>query len=243
MRTFTAIILIGLLIFGLACSDDPVSSTTITGSHSLITASRDLPDFSAIKNRLDADITLRVGPEQEVKITVDDNIADYIVLSVTTSGELVIRTALDVELSDYDLTLDISMQNLTAIRQFGKGVITNDVALNLDDLEIIMAGEGTIDLDLNAENIETTFNGDGDIILNGYAESHTCNQTGTGNLHAFDLETLETEIALGGTGYAEVYAVENLAVAFANACCLYYKGTPEIDQSGSGSGNIVDSNP
>ena len=243
MRIFTALILAGLLIFGLACSDDPVSSTTINGSHTLITADRDIPNFTSIRNRLDADISVAIGPEQEVEITVDDNIADYIVLSVTTTDELVIRTDPDIELSDYDLTIKITMTELSSIAHFGVGDITSSSPLNLDQLAIQMSGAGTIDLDLNAGDVTTTLSGTGNIILRGSAESHICNHTGTGILHAFDLETVDTEIALGGTGYAEVFAVEKLDIDFEGDCCLYYRGNPEIDQSGSGIGNIIDSNP
>jgi len=243
MSKTTALILIGLFIFGLACSDNPVSTSTINGSQNLITVNREIPNFSAIKNRLVANINIQLGPEQEVSLTVDDNIADYIVLSVASSGELVIRTDPGIDLSNYDLTLNLTVTNLISIRQLGTGQITSALSLNVEDLDIELEGAGTINLDLEAENVNTTIEGAGSITLCGSAETHTCNHTGAAVLHAFDLVTMETVISLCGVGYAEVYASEMLEIDFGGVCSLYYRGNPEIVQTGSGVGSIVDSNP
>jgi hypothetical protein len=241
------IILTFSLVFialGLSCSDDDKSVTpsTTKGSGDLITVNRDLPDFHSLVNATVGHIFLTSGASQSVAITVDDNIIDHILTTVTNEG-LVIQIAPGSNISDYTLTIAITMTDLESITLEGVGDITGQNAFQVDSIEVTMMGVGSINLEMEADYLNTShISGVGNHTFSGSADKHECAHTGVGNIQAFNLITDTTEIDLSAVGNAEVFVNNYLNVHIGASGSVYYKGNPTIHQSGTGSGQVIDAN-
>ena len=66
--------------------------------------------------------------------------------------------------------------------------------------------------------------------------------SGTGDIDAFPLQTLETDASISGAGSGEVTASQKLSVSISGAGCIDYKGHPVITKEISGAGSVDDAN-
>jgi hypothetical protein len=62
---------------------------------------------------------------------------------------------------------------------------------------------------------------------------------GSGNYLAGDLETISADISIPGSASITVWASDELNVRVSGSGDIQYYGQPRIDQSGSGSGNLI----
>ena len=80
------------------------------------------------------------------------------------------------------------------------------------------------------------------MFLNGNADIHYAGLYSAGNLFAYDLETKTTMISLNSAGNAFINVSDYLEATLTSAGCLYYVGYPQINQSTSSLGRVVNSN-
>jgi hypothetical protein len=243
---YLRLILIFLCIFtigGLSCSDDdePTSSSTIKGSGNIISRVRTLPPFHSINHSMGGDINLVSGTTQEVVVTVDDNIIDHIVTEVENEV-LRIYIAQGVNLSDFNLTLDLTMTDLETIATSTPGDVISYNTFEIDSLEIAHAGAGSLTMSIDADYLFSTPNSAGNFILNGSVIRHESHCAHEGRVQCFGLYTDTTIIYLFSVGNAEVYVDSYLEVRIAGVGSLYYKGNPTIDQTITGTGQVIDAN-
>jgi hypothetical protein len=105
-----------LMVFG-ACSDkDNVNAPNqvIRGSGDLVSETRQLSGFNSIIINTVAYVDLARGDNQEVTVTSDDNIIEYISTRVHR-GVLYISTYQGVSISDFSLELDLTVTDLEAV--------------------------------------------------------------------------------------------------------------------------------
>jgi len=105
----------------------------------------------------------------------------------------------------------------------------------------------------NAEEIrfEITINeindiklvGVGDFQLSGdFQDELSISLTGVGNVEAYDLEVGKCTIVSTGVGDCEVNVRDELDVTITGLGTVYYKGNPDITQSVSGMGSLINDN-
>jgi len=66
--------------------------------------------------------------------------------------------------------------------------------------------------------------------------------SGTGEIDAFPLQTIETTASISGAGSGEVTASQKLNVSISGAGSIDYKGHPIISKEISGAGSVDDAN-
>ncbi len=235
----------GILFFGLcmSCSDNATSPDTevIVGSGNLIVRERSIAGFHSVDLNSPGKVNLFSGAEQRVVITVNDNLMDYITTEVS-GGKLVIDTKPGVQISNLNLTVDLTMTDLEVLTINGAGLFTGKSKFIVDTASLIINGAGSFILDIEADSLNSTINGAGNLMLSGKAGSHKVDVLGVGPLKAFGLLTITTTVIIKGAGNAEVSASLVLNVTIEGAGSVYYKGNPTINSTISGSGKIVDSN-
>jgi hypothetical protein len=228
----------------LSCSDDddnPVEPEIVVGSGNLVTEDLTLPPFNSIDNGTVGNINLYSADSQGVSITADDNVIDYFELSVS-NGRLTVRTPAGVSFSNVSVTINLAMTDLEEIVMGGVGNITGMNSFQVDSVRVVLSGVGNINLDLTVTGLSSDFSGVGNLSYAGSATRHHCTHSAVGNLLAFDLLTQIGTFNLSSVGHAQVYVTGQLNVTIAGDGSLYYKGDPTIQQTISGTGQVIDAN-
>lgn len=243
-RKKLSFLIVFLIILSLSCSDDddnPVTPEGIVGSGDIINMSLTLPEFYSIRNEIVATIEITSGDEQTVSMDVDDNIYDYITTTVS-NGELIISKSPDVILSEYDLTLNITMTDLKKLTNDGVASIASTSTFSVDSVWLYLNGVGTIYLDLQADYLKTVMAGPSSVSLVGSAVNHVLTNTSVGSVYSFDFETDTTVVTLTGIGDASVYVNDYLRATITGIGSVYYQGEPTVEATITGTGGIEKDN-
>ena len=212
------------------------------GSGFLQTEIRALPDFNSVDMTTAGKVFISTGAEQQVSVTVDDNIAEYITTTVR-NGKLYIGTKPDMSLSNMNLTVNLTMTDLNELVASSAGSIIGKNRFEAQDIRLILSSAGNIWLELESDCIYSNLSSAGNLFLSGKAREHNIIVSSAGNLYAFDLMTETTKITLSSAGNAEVYVTQLLEATLSSIGSLYYKGHPTIYKNLSSKGKVIDKNP
>jgi hypothetical protein len=232
-----------LLLFSLSCKKSPTdsSSETIVGSGTLVTEVRSLAQFHSVDLNTVGNLNVTQGAGQEVSVTINDNILQYIQTTVS-NGKLIIDVEPGHQFSNFNLTVDITMTDLEALSNMGAGSISGINTFKVDSVSLALTGAGEINFQIEADQLNSSLSGAGNIVLSGTVSTHQIGLSGAGNILAFELITETSTINLSGAGRAEVYVNQLLDVTISGAGSVYYKGQPTIIQNITGSGSLIDAN-
>ena len=242
---FLPIIIASLLLSGLGCSndDDPQPQPQcLDGDGNIVTQTIQLPtDISGFNMFIVADVVLTKGEPQEVRITAEQNIIDNIETNVSNG---IWDIKYDECVDDHrDITIYITMATLEKLTVTGVGEISSTNTFDqLNDLELVFTGAGSIDLDIAARHVNSNLTGAGNIALAGSTESQEITISGTGHYRAFDLISDTCTVLLTGVGNCEVLVNDVLDVTITGVGNVSYKGGPDITATITGLGRLINAN-
>ncbi len=232
---FGFILILALLLT--SCYYENSSRSRIEASGPVRTETLEIDDFEGLNLANSADVFLRPGTKQEVVVRGQENIINNLSTEVS-SGILKIRNRRPVW-RRYDLEIEITVPTLRLIKLSGSGdIVTEQAFEDLDDLEVIISGSGSITANCEAENLESVISGSGRIDLDGKARQLDCRVTGSGSIHAYDLETKYATVVVSGSGSAKINTTKELDVRISGSGSVAYKGNPRVDKKISGSGGV-----
>ena len=210
------------------------------GRGEVISESFSVGSFDGVKLRMDANVYLTQGDRTDVIITGQANILDELEFRVR-GGELIIDN--ERCLRDYrTIEVFLATPDIRSLSISGSGAIIGENQFVVDDLDLAISGSGNMNLALDADDIEATISGSGDLYLEGLADHLDFRVSGSGDLKAFNLEVNRADIAISGSGDAEVYVLDFLDVRISGSGDVLYRGNPSIDARVSGSGKVIDAN-
>jgi len=245
MRIRKLLYALPVLLLGVgACNDEDkptAPNNGIVGSGTPATEVRTVAAFHSVNLSAVGDVTVLQGAPQTLRVTVDDNIIQYITTTVT-GGVLEIGETPGVDLDRYDLAVDVTMPDIQGLAVTGVGSIRSVNLLQVDTLTVNLSGVGTVILQMAVAHLTSTLGGVASMLLDGSATTHEFTLSGDGSLGAFDLDTDTSRISISGLGPAEVTAADVLAVTISGSGTVYYKGTPTVNANITGTGQIIDSN-
>lgn len=201
----------------------------------------DLPNFSIITLDFPAEILIKKGETQNIKINAQPEIFAAMTKSVSNNEWL-------IDLSNFNgsyegVTIEITMPTITGLFTTSTGDITvtdkfDKVAL----LTLSVDGTGNIQFEGSADQIDLLIDGSGDIDLKGATDFLNARLSSTGDLHAFGLNSTVVELVSTSTGDAEIRVEEELTVTMTSTGDVKYKGYPQITSRISGTGDLKDEN-
>jgi hypothetical protein len=180
------------------------------------TQTRDLADFTRIDNRDSVDLRLRVGEPQRVRVLAGEKVIDDVRTEVR-DGVLEV-TFDDDGWGDSDVAIEASVPRLTAIEVSGSGDVEAD-GIDADVFELESDGSAEIELAGTVGRLAVIVDGSGDARLAG-------------------LTAREAEVAVSGSGDADVRADERLDVTVDGSGDVTYHGDPAVTQHVDGSGDL-----
>ena len=198
-----------------------------------------LPAFHSIHVYGNGNVYLSEGPDQLVEVHGNDNAPGYFNLDVS-NGILNIRNS-DSKCYDDDNTIPDIYVTIPSVRKLimnGSGTLRSTNTLLPDVLETEISGSGVMLLAVVANRVVSDLSGSCSLTLSGSSGTAKHSISGSPDLHAFMLETHDTEIDMNGSGLAEVWALDNLSIDMDGSSNVWYKGNPVVVSDQNGSGNI-----
>ncbi|WP_109300671.1 head GIN domain-containing protein [Aquimarina sp. AU474] len=241
MRTATIILSIAL------CSITSVNAQwwgngkKINGDGNIVTKSRSVSDYDAIKVKGSLDVSLVSGTEGNISIEGESNLIEHIVTEV--DGDAL---KIYVEKGYYlkptrgkKLLITVPFKDLSKVTLSGSGDIYSTDVIKASDFKTGVSGSGDVKLVVDAQNTEGFVTGSGDLVLSGSSSMFDCSVTGSGDLEAYRLNAKEVVASVTGSGDVQVTATESIKARITGSGDIFYKGNPEKeDKKVSGSGDI-----
>jgi len=257
-RTFVSLFLIALFFLpSLACGS--FTTDAVVGSGEVINQTIDVSNFDRVTLEGFGNVFIEQGQTESLSVQTDENILPLLDIRVR-GKELVlgVKEGFDVTPS-HGIVFNLTVRSLDQLTLSGSGafevgpVETTDMtvsllgsgdinitALTAEDLSIDLNGSGNIVIkDIDVKTVDTSLLGSGDISLEGKTDTQKVSVAGSGTILAGDLETTAGDVSIPGSGNITVWISDELAIQVNGSGDIRYYGQPIIDQSGSGSGDLI----
>jgi hypothetical protein len=241
-NTLTFTIIAAAVILFSSCEN---RSICIKGNGDRQTKSIDVADFTGVELDGSFDVIVIQGNRFKVEAIGDDNILNSV--SAKEVGGVCKLDLADGCYKDYDLTIEVTMPELTDVFLDGSGDFTIEDFDNADQLNLEIEGSGNINIydQANLNNLKATIDGSGNIEFKRIVadiNSIKAIVNGSGNFDGFTLNADNVITRISGSGNCEVNASSTLKATIEGSGNILYKGNPTITKSISGSGSIINAN-
>jgi Putative auto-transporter adhesin, head GIN domain len=194
----------------------------VRGSGVAMTQSRTVPEFTELDAAGAGDVTVRVGGEQAVAVTADDNLIDRITTEV--DGRTLVLGARGSFTTELPVTVQVTVPTLDAVMLTGSGVVTVE---NVDTEELTVRMPGT-----------------GRLVIHGAAGVLDVQLSGSGNVELEDLVARDAVARLSGFGRLHVHATGSLDASVSGTGTIVYSGDPtDVAQHVTGVGAVTRARP
>ena len=226
------LVLVGVMILLTGCVYG------VRGSGSMVARDFDVEDFNALDIGGSYQVTWRQGDEVAVTVEMQENLFDYLRVSVR-GDTLYVDSSRSFNTSSsnrprvYIYTPYLEMVDFS-------GAVSADNWDTVSGESFVISGSGAadVDIELEVENLEIDLSGAGDITLSGSAQTVDISVSGAADVTADDLQTSETSISISGAGNVDIAVADHLSVNLSGAGRVRYSGNPTIEQSISGAGQL-----
>ncbi len=222
------------------------SSDCIAGEGTIITSSvNDLPTYHGIQLKSVFNVNVTKGTENMISINGYENLIEH--LDFKVENDILILQFEEGCYNNVNLIVDVTIANLNLIDNSGTGnILINSNFDELENLELNSNATGSIKTNavtLNVANkLSVNLNGTGGIELNGMTSLLEVNNDGTGTFKGFDMIANEAVITNNSTGNTEINVSTQLEAIITSTGNISYKGTPTIESTISGIGQLIDAN-
>ncbi len=207
------------------------------GSGEVTSDSRKVANFDAIHVKGAYKVILRQDSSNNLKITTDNNLLEYIEASVS-GGTLEITSDKNICASQ-EAVIEVGVRNLKQIEGAGAVKFVTEGQLHTSDIALKLDGSGSVDLNLNAAKVSTVVNGSSEINLKGQAASHVIKVAGTGKLRALDFVVGDYTVETTGASDCQINVLKSLTVDTKGAADIQYRGNPaSVKNNETGSSNL-----
>ncbi|MEZ5325363.1 MAG: head GIN domain-containing protein [Verrucomicrobiales bacterium] len=187
----------------------------IEGSGTALTDEREIEHFQCIDLHLPAEVNIRRGDRQAVRVTADENVLPLIATTVM-NGTL--RIVSNVQFKPVTaIGIEIEIPTLSGVNVHGSGNVRLDSVTD-NELSLVINGSGNITGKGTVKTLHAISNGSGNLLL-----KHLTAQTG--------------QVATNGSGNAEINVTSTLAASISssgNITCHGAPGTVKSQNAGSG---------
>ncbi|MBI1223673.1 MAG: hypothetical protein GC192_00425 [Bacteroidetes bacterium] len=234
----SALTLFTVLFFSAtACTQNWSSGNSVTGEGPQVTQTLDIAKFNGLSLGIAADVMIRQGSTQSVKIEAQQNIIDILKKEVK-DGVWKIGFEKNVR-NTKNIKIWVTVSDLRQLSVSGSGSIVGESSFtNLGELALSVSGSGNIKLDASSKNMSVNISGSGNMDLDGSTGNAEMKISGSGDINAFGLAARTCNVKISGSGDSSVNVSESLDVAIAGSGDVFYKGRPSVKSKVSGSGSV-----
>ncbi|MTB50560.1 DUF2807 domain-containing protein [Lewinella sp. W8] len=218
MNRFSLFTLLGLLLLSwTACVDNE----TFVGSDTFVTETRSVDAFSGVRISDGTIATITFGAEQDLALTVNDNIADRVLTEVRNG------------------VLEVGLRN----GNYRNIEVSVDIVIpNLDFLRVTDGADATATGFDALTDLRLEVHDGGDVTLAGTAETLDIVCSDAGDINAFDLMATRCEVRISDGADVSVSVSDLLTGRVSDGGDLFFRGQPELDVTTTDGGRITDAN-
>jgi hypothetical protein len=213
----------------------------VPGSGKLVSQTREVSGFTSISISYPAEMLIRQGTTESVKIEAEDNLIGQL-STETDAGILFIKNKVSGWNERVNPTklvrITITVKNLNKLDFISAGSIRIE-KLETDSLNVHLSGAGALTIDqLKAHTFDCRLSGAGSITASGVVDNLSLNISGVGSFSGADLSSASADVRLSGVGSAVVHPKESLTAQVSGMGSVRYYGNPRVDEHVSGLGSV-----
>ncbi len=209
---------------------------SITGSGRFVEKTFDLTGFSAIDVSSGATARISQSDTPSVKVTVDDNAADY--LKVEKQGDTLVIGLKNGNFRNVSVKAAIAMPELTGVTASGGSRVNFDDFNTSKPVSFNSSGGAKITGSLNSGPARVRSSGGADITLTGQGQGLNLNHSGGGNVKLGGFAVTDASVDVSGGSHSEINASGKVTGSVSGGGQLKLASQPasvEVKQSGGGS--------
>ncbi|MFY0644984.1 MAG: DUF2807 domain-containing protein [Bacteroidia bacterium] len=212
----------------------------LKGNEGIQTREIKLSTIDGIDMQIAGNVQIHQGP-QAIKVTGHSNVINQ--LSEDVNGEFWAVKFKDGCYKNYELNIDITVPDLSKVILSGSGDIEIGDFNNQEGLDVLIAGSGNIYLNSfnNATSLNSAINGSGNILFNKdfSVPHHNVSIYGSGEYKAYKVSSKNAKVTLSGSGNCFLNVNSFLDVKLHGSGNVHYRGTPKVNFSIDGSGQVI----
>jgi serine/threonine protein kinase len=245
VATILALIMGGLILLALIAffviNQYTRSNMPHTGSGNVVTTAREIRDFHGITVEYLAEIVIKQGSAESIKIEAEDNVIEDLRTDVK-DGILTIDRVDDSERwvrPTKPVRITIVVKELDEFNFDSTGTVEID-SLKSDSLDLNVNGPGTLILNkVQFKTLNCKLDGAGTLTLSGTVDNLNVDMSGFGSFQADDLHTQIADVSIDGAGGATVWVEKSLTARISGAGSICYYGSPTVAKIVDGVGSIT----
>lgn len=229
-----------VLFAGLMASCKKENLKCIKDNGEAATRTLDLADFSKVYLSIEAEVKITQGNTFSVEAIGPENVLNELDIWVN-ADDLMIESDRCFDL-DEPLTILIQMPVLNFVSISSSGNIETGPNFENVVFDFELSGSGNLTHFTTTELISGVLSGSGNAYIGGSASRQEITLNGSGSFFGFDQPSEKSSLRLSGSGNAEVRLTDSLQAQILGSGSVFYKGSPEVERSGAGSGSVVNAN-
>ena len=237
------ILISALLSCGDNNGDSNDSTRTVFGSGTIVQETRNVIGAKGVNMGIVANMTIEQGVPEELILKTDDNLMEFI-LSAVQGETLVIsdEPGIDLEPSQ-EIEALLRLDDIDTIMHSGVGDITIP-DLTATEIDISLSGVGDIDIsNLDVTTLDVLINGVGNVLIEGQVENQSVELISLGDYEAENLVSTTADVDISSIGSATVQVSTTLNAHVTGSGSVLYIGSPVVNRTGNGTGNVMQLSP
>jgi hypothetical protein len=232
----------------------------VDGDGDPVTEVIEVGPFSAVRNEVFVDVTVREGPPGEVTFYCDERLIERLIVEVEGDTLVVGKERGWLLGVGGACTLEAPTDTLTAAAVSGSGRVEVEGAwtgfteadvsgaggLWLEDvageaIDLRLSGAGGLEVGaLTAGSVRVDVSGAGSARAAGVAESLTVDVSGAGAANLAELVVVDADVRVSGSGSARVNASGAVTGSLSGAGDVVVSGGADVDVEVSGAGRVIE---
>lgn len=202
------------------------------------TENRNVGTFSGVKAQAAADVYLKKGTKESVRVVVNGSIELKNVLTQVSDGTLKIS----VDKGSYnnvDIKVYVTYVEIDKLMVNSAATIFSEDIIKCTKLTLSATSSGTIDIQVEVDQLEASAGSAGEIELKGKAGTAVIEAVSAGEVDAYGMvvNTVKVKAATGAS--AKVNVVREIEAKASTGADIRFRGNPERSNTSSSTGGSV----
>lgn len=220
------------------CGPIALGGVGLVGSGRTVTREMDLAGFSHVQAGSAFVVDIKQASTYRVTVTVDDNLADY--LDVSVSGDsLRLRLKPGHSYSRGTLRAEVTMPTLRGIDLSGASQATLAGFESAESLGLNLSGASILRGSIEAGDVRLEASGASTVELTGAGDTLSGMGSGASAIRLADFPVGDADISLSGASRADLDVRGRLNADLSGASHLEYAGSPTLGRTQTSGGSTI----